>query len=50
MALEFRGASTPEERQAREQETREMMQAVCASPKASDALFVNTCAKLTQRM
>ena len=46
MAMEFRGASTVEEKDALEQETREMMQAVCATPRAETELFTNTCAKL----
>ena len=46
MAMEFKGASTPAEREALESETREMMQAVCAGPRAETTLFVSTCAKL----
>lgn len=46
MAMEFHGASTAAEKSALEQETRDMMQAVCSSPRAEAALFVSTCAKL----
>ena len=50
MAMEFHGASTAAERAALEQETREMMQAVCSSPRAESALFTSTCAKLQTRI
>ena len=46
MAMEFKGASNAQERQALEQETREMMQAVCASPRGETPIFGTTCAKL----
>jgi len=46
MAMEFRGASNAEERAALETETREMMQAVCTSPRGETPFFVTTCAKL----
>ena len=46
MAMEFRGASSAAERAALEQETREMMQAVCSSPRSSEPIFGSTCAKL----
>ena len=49
MALEFKGASTAEERSALEQETREMMQSVCASPHGAEPIFGSTCAKLQTR-
>jgi hypothetical protein len=47
MAMEFKGAGTAAERTALEQETREMMQAVCASPRGETSIFSTTCAKLT---
>merc|ERR1719465_41305 len=47
MAMEFTGAANAQERTALEQETREMMQAACASPRGATALFSTTCAKLT---
>ena len=49
MAMEFKGANTEQERAALEQETREMMQAVCASPRGGTPIFETTCAKLQAR-
>jgi len=46
MAIEFKSASTVEERDALENETREMMQSVCGTRRAQTPLFESTCSKL----
>lgn len=46
MAVEFKSTSTQEDQNALEAETKEMMQSVCASPRAQTPLFESTCAKL----
>ena len=46
MAMEFKSASTVEEKNLLEQETREMMTSVCASPRGETPTFTSTCAKL----
>lgn len=46
MAQEFNAERTPEALQALEAETRQMMQAACASSFGKQEPFSNTCAKL----
>lgn len=46
LAIEFKAAATVEERSGLDKETKEMMQAVCASANGEEALFQATCAKL----